>query len=79
MEISEILELIEIVKEENKPLQKSVINSLDKITNILKEDIDLSLKKDKCINELQELDDDISLDQNVRVMLWDVVSSLEQL
>ena len=79
MEIKEVLDLIEIVKEENEPLQKNVTHSLNKIKNILNEEIDLSLKKDKCINELQEIDDDSSLDQNVRTQLWDIISVLEQL
>jgi len=79
MEVSEVLELISIVKEENQPLQKNVTHTLDKIENILNEDIDISLRKDKCITELQEIDDDTSLDANVRTQLWDIVSVLEQL
>ncbi|MBW3020815.1 UPF0147 family protein [Candidatus Woesearchaeota archaeon] len=76
--IALILSYIDDLNEEME-VPKNINNKLQNIKNILKSDVDVSIKKSKCLNELDDLHENHNIDPNLRCQLWDIVSSLEQL
>jgi len=58
---------------------KNIKAHITEIINILKSDLDMSLKVDKVNHIFDELSDDSNIDPYTRTQLWNVVSMLESL
>ena len=50
-----------------------------KKTSLVNENGDISIKKNKCLSELDDVHEANNVDAAMRCQLWDIVSSLEQL
>jgi uncharacterized protein (UPF0147 family) len=75
-EVEGILEAIHDLREDNT-VPKNLKNKLGNVTNILKEDTELSIKINKALNELEDVSDDVNLQPYVRTQIWNIVSMLE--
>ena len=79
MKVSELIKFVDYIIEENN-LPKNVSATLNKILEILKSDEDVNIKKNKCCNELEELESNgTNIEAGIRVQILDVASSIEQL
>ena len=79
MKGNELIEFVGYVIEENT-LPKNVSATLNKILNILNADEDVNVKKNKCCNELEELESNgNNIEAGIRVQILDIASSIEQL
>lgn len=58
---------------------KNVKTKLQSTLDILNEDIEISLRVNKALNELDELTDDINVEAYTRTQLWNLVSMLEMI
>ena len=67
--------LIEISEDSTTP--KNVKEKMVKVSDILKEDVDDSIKKNKAQHELDEIVNDNNMQQFTRTQIWNVVSLLE--
>lgn len=77
-EIQNIISYIEELHEE-MDIPKKICSKLDLIKQILCEDCETSIKKSRCLSELDDLHENHQVDANLRCQLWDIVTSLEQL
>ncbi|MBW2998854.1 UPF0147 family protein [Candidatus Woesearchaeota archaeon] len=64
---------------EEMDVPKNISSKLKTIKKILNGDEDVSIKKSRCLNELDDLHENHNIDANLRCQLWDIVSTLEQL
>lgn len=79
MNVNELIEFVDYIIEENN-LPKQVSAALNKILEILKSDEDVNIKKNKCCNELEELEGNgNNIEAGIRVQILDVASAIEQL
>ncbi len=79
MKVSDLIGFVNCIIEENT-LPKNVSATLNKIIEILKNDDDINIKKNKCCNELEELElNSNNIEAGIRVQILDVISSIEQL
>lgn len=77
-----ILEIIESLAqiEGDDSVPKNVRNRIKgAITALQQEKLSLEIKKDKALQELDELDNNINIPTYTRTQIWDIVSSLESL
>jgi len=64
---------------EDPAVPKNVRLQIHGIINTLKEDIELSIKVNKALNELGGISNDVNLQAYTRTQIWDIMSSLEKL
>ncbi|TKJ17075.1 hypothetical protein CEE44_00890 [Candidatus Woesearchaeota archaeon B3_Woes] len=69
--------IIEINNDDDTP--KNIREKMSGILDILKEDVDDSIKKNKALNELDEIVSDNNMQQYTRTQIWNIVSLLEKL
>ena len=77
-EIESIVAVIEDLENDGS-VPKNVKSKLIKITGILKENAETSIKVNKALHELEEIEDDVNLQQFARTQLWNIASMLEKL
>lgn len=76
--ITQIQELIDEIVSDNQ-MPKNVREKLSRVTNVLKEDTELSLKTTKALDILDELCNDSNLQAYIRTQLWNIASVLESI
>ena len=77
----EIENIIEIFNElyEDSTVPKNVRTKIQEIINSLKEDIQLSIKVNKALNDLDEIASDVNLQPYTRTQMWNIISILEKM
>ncbi len=78
-DVAFIIASIEAILEEEDSVSKAVKSCLEGVIAVLKSDGDVSLKKDKCMVELDTLANNDYLDSYMRTQIWDIVALVEQL
>ena len=75
-----VKEIIEILNEleEDATVPRNVKNKIKTVMNVLKEEVDLKIKVNKILHELDEVADDPNLQSYTRTQIWNVVSMLEK-
>ncbi len=58
---------------------KNVKTTVEKIVSILGENVDLSIKVNKALHELDEVSNDTNLQSFTRTQIWNIVSMLEKM
>lgn len=58
---------------------RNVRMQIEGISNVLKEDIEMSIKINKALNQLDEIANDVNLQPYTRTQIWNVMSTLEKL
>lgn len=73
--------LIQSLSEINEDITvpRNVRNQIQNIINTLKEDVILSIKVNKVLNQLDELANDVNLQPYTRTQIWNVMSALEKM
>ena len=61
---------------EDSSIPKNVQEKLGEIINVLKEKIELKIRVNKALHELDEIADDPNLQQYTRTQIWNIVSIL---
>jgi len=64
---------------EDLTVPKNVRSKVQEIIKILNSDIELSLKINKALHELDEISNDMNLNSYARTQIWNIASSLEKL
>ncbi len=64
--------------EEDTTVPKNVKERVQRIKLVLNEEIDVSIRVDKAIQELDTIADDVNLQSYTRTQIWSVVSLLEK-
>jgi len=79
--MNDVKEIISYINELNEELDipKKIQLKLETIKKILKDNTEISIKKSKCLSELDDLHENHQIDANLRCQLWDIVTCLEQL
>jgi len=77
---SKIKEALDMISEicEDTTTPKNVKERLNQITSILKEEVDISIRINKALNELDEIVNDNNMQQYTRTQIWNVVGLLEK-
>lgn len=65
--------------QEDITVPRNVRTKIEAIINTLKEDIELSIKVNKTLNELDDISNDVNLQAYTRTQIWNVMSVLEKL
>ena len=76
--LSEILILMKELEQDTvipSNTKEKIVNSM----NTLNQDMDLSVKVSKAINEMEEVSQNNNLESYTRTQLWNIVSLLEKL
>ena len=60
-------------------IPRNVRARIDGIISTLKQDMELSIKINKSLNELDEISNDVNLQSYTRTQIWNVMSLLEKL
>jgi uncharacterized protein (UPF0147 family) len=68
--------LNEIGEEPSTP--KNVKEKMTRVADLLKQDVDFSIKIHKALNELDEIISDNNMQHYTRTQIWNVVSLLEK-
>lgn len=76
--IKEIVEFIEDLHGETS-VPRNVKAKLLSIVEILKDGSDKSMKKNKALHELDEINDDVNIQSYIRTQIWNLASMLEKL
>lgn len=73
--------IIEALKElqDDKTIPKNVRNRLLRIESILKEGTEASIKVNKALDELEEIQSDSNLQSFTRTQIWNIASLLESI
>ena len=58
---------------------RNVRTKIEYIISTLKEDIELSIRINKTLNELDEISNDVNLQPYTRTQIWNAISLLEKL
>ncbi|MBN1156121.1 UPF0147 family protein [Candidatus Woesearchaeota archaeon] len=77
-EINEIVEALNLLVDD-PGVPKNVKTSVSKIIFILGENVDLSIKVNKALHELDEVSNDTNLQPFTRTQIWNIVSMLEKM
>lgn len=77
-DLNNILNLLNEISED-PVTSKNVKEKMIKITEILKQDVDVSIKVHKALNELDEIVSDNNMQHFTRTQIWNVVSLLEKI
>lgn len=79
--MEKLKDIIESLNEmmSDSTVPRNVKSKLQLTLNALNEDIEISLRVNKALNELDELTDDINVEAYTRTQLWNLVSMLEMI
>ena len=77
-EIDEVIETLTEL-EGDVTVPRNVRLKIQNIITNLKEDIEISIKISKALNDLDEIADDVNLQPYTRTQIWNVVSILEKI
>lgn len=72
-----IIEALNEMKDDNT-IPRNIKLKITAISNTLNEKIDLQIKINKALNELDEISDDTNLQPYTRTQLWNIASMLEK-
>ncbi|NQV09067.1 UPF0147 family protein [Candidatus Woesearchaeota archaeon] len=76
--IKEVIECLEeLLNDSTVPKNTKAV--ILRITNILKEDVEKSIKINKASHEIESISDDSNLQSYTRTQLWNIASLLEKL
>ena len=64
---------------EDSTTPKNIKEKVVQLIGILKEDVDVSIKVNKTLNELDEIVNDNNMQQFTRTQIWNIVSLLEKI
>ena len=80
-QISELDNLINSLAEvkEDATVPRNVRTKIESILSTLKENIELSIKVNKALNELDSIASDVNLQSYTRTQIWNIMSVLEKL
>ena len=80
-QISEVDIVISSLSEihEDVTVPRNVRAKIESIISALKEEVELSIKINKALNELDELSSDVNLQAYTRTQIWNIMSVLEKL
>ncbi len=76
-QISEIIEVLTEVGNDST-VPRNVKQKLEGIMGILNEPLEISIKIDKALQELEGVTEDNNLQPHVRMQIWNIVSMLEK-
>ncbi len=65
--------------EHDTTVPKNIKDKVQKTLDVLQGNGDLSIKKNKVLQELDEVADDINIQPYTRAQIWNIVSMLEKL
>ncbi|MBW2989161.1 UPF0147 family protein [Candidatus Woesearchaeota archaeon] len=74
----EVIERLQELEAEAN-IAKNIKIRIDNIISILKEDVELSIKTNKALNELDDISNDSNLEPYMRTQIWNIVSILEKI
>ena len=80
-QISELGNLINNLNEvqNDVTVPRNVRTKIEYITITLKENMELSIKVNKALNELDSIASDVNLQSYTRTQIWNIMSALEKL
>ena len=80
-QISELDNLVNSLAEvkEDATVPRNVRAKIESILSTLKENIELSIKVNKALNELDSIASDVNLQSYTRTQIWNIMSTLEKL
>lgn len=80
-QISELDAVISSLSEikDDVAVPRNVRTKIESVISILNEDIELSIKINKTLNELDEISNDVNLQPYTRTQIWNAISLLEKL
>jgi len=80
-QISEVDVVISSLSEiqEDTTVPRNVRTKIESIISALKEEVELSIKINKALNELDGLSGDVNLQAYTRTQIWNIMSVLEKL
>ena len=64
---------------EDVSVPRNVRTKIESVLNTLKEDIELSIRINKTLSELDEISNDVNLQPYTRTQVWNAISLLEKL
>ena len=64
---------------EDVTVPRNVRTKIESVLNTLKEDIELSIRINKTLSELDEISNDVNLQPYTRTQVWNAISLLEKL
>lgn len=76
--VNEVIEALDDMLNDST-IPKNVKNKIQSTMDALKEEIEISLRVNKALQELDELTDDINIEPYTRTQLWNIVSMLEMI
>ena len=79
METSDLDNIIEALNDlfEDRTVPKNVRTKLMNIVAILKSDLDVNIKVNKALDELDDIQSDANLQPFTRTQIWNIASTLE--
>ena len=77
-EISEVVEQFEMLKEDGG-VPRNIKLKIDLMISALKEQVDVSIRVNKVLTELDEISEDVNLQSFMRTQIWNIVSMLEKI
>ncbi|MBW3015221.1 UPF0147 family protein [Candidatus Woesearchaeota archaeon] len=77
-DLDAIIDLMQDLSED-PTVPRNIKNKILELIETLKEDVELSIKINKVLSELDEISDDSNLQAFTRTQLWNIVSMLEKL
>jgi len=64
---------------DDSTVPKNVRLKIEKVIEVLKSNMEISIKVSKVLNELEEIADDVNLQSYTRTQVWDIISTLEKI
>jgi uncharacterized protein (UPF0147 family) len=77
-EIEEVVEALNTLVDDSS-VPKNVKTTVAKIVSILSENVDMNIKVNKALHELDEISNDTNLQPFTRTQVWSIVSMLEKM
>ena len=75
--ITDIIDALNELKEDTT-VPKNIKLKISAITSTLSDNIDVQIKINKALNELDEISDDTNIQAYTRTQLWNIASMLEK-
>lgn len=77
-EEQEIVDILEIL-EDDMSVPRNVKDKIKNTISFMKEEVELKIRVNKALHELDEIADDPNLEPYTRTQIWNVVSLLEKI